>query len=79
MGVAYIFNKSCWGKGYATEAAQASVNYAFGALGAEEVIAEIRPENKKIPPRGGKAWHGNTRQFCKNLQRQRNAAPYLRT
>lgn len=47
MGVAYIFNKTCWGKGYATEAAQASVNYAFGALGAEEVIAEIRPENKK--------------------------------
>lgn len=47
MGVAYIFNKACWGKGYATEAAQASVNYAFGALGAEEVIAEIRPENKK--------------------------------
>lgn len=47
MGVAYIFNKTCWGKGYATEAAQASVNYAFGALGAEEVIAKIRPENKK--------------------------------
>lgn len=47
MGVAYIFNKACWGNGYAAEAAQASVNYAFGALGAEEVIAEIRPENKK--------------------------------
>lgn len=47
MGVAYIFNKTCWGKGYATEATQASVNYAFGVLGAEEVIAEIRPENKK--------------------------------
>ena len=47
MGVAYIFNKACWGKGYATEAAQASVNHAFGALDAEEVIAEIRPENKK--------------------------------
>ena len=47
MGVAYIFNKARWGEGYATEAAQASVNYAFGALGAEEVIAEIRPENKK--------------------------------
>lgn len=57
MGVAYIFNKACWGKGYATEAAQASVNHAFGALGAEEVIAEIRPENKNPAAwRKGLAW-----------------------
>ena len=62
MGVAYIFNKACWGKGYATEAAQASVNYGFGALGAEEVIAEIRPENKKsrrVAERLGMAINGS--------------------
>lgn len=47
MGVAYIFNKTYWGSGYATEAAQSCVNYAFNTLGAQEVIAEIRPENKK--------------------------------
>lgn len=47
IGVAYIFNKTYWGKGYATETAQACVNYAFHTLGAQEVIAEIRPENKK--------------------------------
>ena len=45
--IGYWLGTPHWGKGYATEAAQASVNYAFGALGAEEVIAEIRPENKK--------------------------------
>lgn len=45
-GIAYIFNKSYWGQGYAEEAAQASVIYALETLGADEVIAEIRPENK---------------------------------
>ena len=47
MGVAYIFAKAHWGNGYAAEAAQACVDYAFTILGADEVIAEIRPENKK--------------------------------
>lgn len=47
MGIAYIFAKACWGNGYAVEAAAACVNYAFNVLGAKEVIAEIRPENKK--------------------------------
>lgn len=44
-GIAYIFNKSYWGQGYASKAAQASVIYALETLGADEVIAEIRPEN----------------------------------
>lgn len=47
MGVAYIFSKTCWGNGYATEATQACLDYAFNTLGVQEVIAEIRPENKK--------------------------------
>ena len=47
MGVAYIFAKAYWGNGYAAEAAAACVNYAFDSLSADEVIAEIRPENKK--------------------------------
>ena len=47
IGVAYIFAKAYWGNGYAAEAAAACVNYAFDSLSADEVIAEIRPENKK--------------------------------
>ncbi len=47
MGIAYIFAKACWGNGYAAEAAAGCVNYAFNVFGAKEVIAEIRPENKK--------------------------------
>lgn len=45
MGVGYILGKNFWGRGYATEGAAACVDYAFDQLGADEVIAEIRPEN----------------------------------
>ena len=45
MGVAYILGKNFWGQGYATEGAAACIDYAFDQLGADEVIAEIRPEN----------------------------------
>ena len=45
LGVGYIFNKTYWGRGYATECARACVEHAFTALGAKEVTAQIRPEN----------------------------------
>ncbi|MCD8162604.1 MAG: GNAT family N-acetyltransferase [Synergistaceae bacterium] len=45
FGIAYILGRERWGLGYATEGAQASLAYAFERLGAERVIAEIRPEN----------------------------------
>jgi ribosomal-protein-alanine N-acetyltransferase len=37
--------RDLWGKGYATEAAQCCIQYAFSTLGAERVTALIRPEN----------------------------------
>ncbi|WRS28434.1 GNAT family N-acetyltransferase [Oscillospiraceae bacterium MB08-C2-2] len=45
LGIGYIVAKCHWGKGYATEGAQGWVQYAFDILGAESVIADIRPEN----------------------------------
>jgi [ribosomal protein S5]-alanine N-acetyltransferase len=34
-----------WGRGLATEAAQASRDYAFAQLGVERLVAQIHPEN----------------------------------
>jgi RimJ/RimL family protein N-acetyltransferase len=34
-----------WGQGFATEAAQASRDYAFAQLGVERLVAQIHPEN----------------------------------
>ena len=45
FGGAYILMKERWGMGYATEGARASLACAFERLGAERVIAVIRPEN----------------------------------
>ncbi|MBI5105626.1 MAG: GNAT family N-acetyltransferase [Solirubrobacterales bacterium] len=35
----YTLARDAWGKGYATEAARACLDVAFGSLGADEVIA----------------------------------------
>lgn len=43
--VAYLIHRPFWGKGFATEAAQACRDYAFGVLERRRVIALIRPEN----------------------------------
>ncbi|RMG56500.1 MAG: N-acetyltransferase [Bacteroidetes bacterium] len=38
--------RAYWGKGYATEAAAASLSYALGPLRLEEVIGRAMPENR---------------------------------
>lgn len=56
IGVAYILDKKYWGQGYATEGAKACMEFAFSHLHAENVIAEIRPENlpsRKVAERLG--------------------------
>ena len=45
LGIGWMLRKECWGNGYATEAAKAVLSDAFARLDAEEVIADIRPEN----------------------------------
>ena len=41
----YVFALSCWGKGYATEAASVLRDYAFQRLGLRRIIALIDPDN----------------------------------
>ncbi len=45
LEVGYLFRRSHWHRGYATEAAAACMDYAFGVLGAEEVCSIIRENN----------------------------------
>jgi ribosomal-protein-alanine N-acetyltransferase len=46
LEVIYSLAPSAWGKGYATEAARAVVDYALGPLGLPEVLAEIDAGNR---------------------------------
>lgn len=41
----YLFDRAVWGKGFATEAASACLDYGFGKLGFREIIAITDLEN----------------------------------
>ena len=43
--VAYLLNQSYWGKGLATEGAQASLKYGFDELGLKNIVGIVHPEN----------------------------------
>ncbi len=44
--LAWHVRRDLWGRGYATEAAQHCIDYAFSSLGAQRIIAMVRPENQ---------------------------------
>jgi RimJ/RimL family protein N-acetyltransferase len=43
--VGWAFKRESWGRGYATEAAVAAIDWAFDALGWTDVIHSISPDN----------------------------------
>lgn len=45
LEIGYLFNRSYWHEGHATEAARACKKYAFEVLGADEVCSIIRDTN----------------------------------
>lgn len=44
--VGWAFLRSAWGKGYATEAGEAAMDYAIDVLGWDDVIHCIHPDNR---------------------------------
>jgi RimJ/RimL family protein N-acetyltransferase len=45
--VGWVMAHSHWGKGYATEAGRAAMQWAFDVLGLAHIISIIRPENAR--------------------------------
>ena len=43
--VAYLLSNRVWGRGYATEAARASVQFGFGSARLEKITGLVHPEN----------------------------------
>jgi [ribosomal protein S5]-alanine N-acetyltransferase len=56
LEVGYHFHRDHWGRGYATEAAKACIDYAFSNAGVDHIISLIRPENtpsRRVAERNG--------------------------
>jgi RimJ/RimL family protein N-acetyltransferase len=45
--VAWRLARPCWGRGYATEAARAALDYGFDKLGLSEIVALTVPANQR--------------------------------
>jgi RimJ/RimL family protein N-acetyltransferase len=45
--VAWRLGRAHWGRGYASEAARAALDYGFGALGLAEIVAVTVPANRR--------------------------------
>jgi RimJ/RimL family protein N-acetyltransferase len=45
LEVGWVLERRAWGRGFATEAGRAAIDYAFRRLGAERVISLIQPDN----------------------------------
>ncbi len=45
--IGWMLRRTVWGQGYAIEAAQASLHYAFEVLDRQQIISLIAPENQR--------------------------------
>lgn len=68
--VLYAFGKKFWGKGYATEAARASVDFGFREIKLERIIALAVPDNlasRKVMEHCGLKFEKQTQLFDLDL------------
>lgn len=59
--VGWVLRPEFWGRGYATEAANASIAYAFSALECSRIVSLIHPDNeasKRVARRAGERLDG---------------------
>jgi RimJ/RimL family protein N-acetyltransferase len=47
LEVGWLLDRSCWGRGLATEGGRVALDHAFTRLGAEHVISVIQPDNAR--------------------------------
>ncbi len=61
LEVGWVLERRSWGRGLATEAGRAAIDYAFRCLGVEKVISLIQPDNHasiRVAQRLGESYEG---------------------
>jgi RimJ/RimL family protein N-acetyltransferase len=61
LEVGWVLERRAWGRGLATEAGRAAIDYAFLRLGVEKVISLIQPDNHasiRVAQRLGQSYEG---------------------
>ena len=61
--VGWLLRRSCWGQGFATEGALASLRYGFEELGLERIISITLPANlasRRVMEKAGLTFRGET-------------------
>jgi [ribosomal protein S5]-alanine N-acetyltransferase len=47
LEIIYLLDSKYWGKGFATEAGNAAIQFAFNSLKVNKLLARVRPNNRK--------------------------------
>lgn len=66
--IGWVLHKKAWGKGYATEAAKAGLDYAFNTMKLDKIISLIQPGNQgsvKVAERIGETYEERIEIFGK--------------
>ncbi|WP_046213837.1 GNAT family N-acetyltransferase [Paenibacillus wulumuqiensis] len=77
--IGYCYHPDCWGQGYASEAAQAMLEYGFGQLDLHRIYARCRPENTgsaKVMQKIGMTYEGHLRGHMYYKQQWRDSYQY---
>jgi ribosomal-protein-alanine N-acetyltransferase len=72
--VGFLLDQPFWGKGLATEAARASLNYGFEQCDLEHIIALVHPENlasRRVIEKGGMTYVDTIHLWGIDLMRHR--------
>jgi RimJ/RimL family protein N-acetyltransferase len=79
--VGFLLDRPFWGKGYATQAAQASIQFAFENINLDHIIALVHPENlasRRVIEKCGLTYQETLALWGMDLMRhsiERNPAP----
>jgi ribosomal-protein-alanine N-acetyltransferase len=77
--IGYVFNRACWGRGYATEAARALLALGFDGLGLHRVTATCDPQNlasARVLEKSGMQLEGRLREHVWQRDRWRDSLLY---